>query len=271
MSSQTIKFVYDFLADSFQNRRLLLRLSVRNFLSGTFGSVFGLIWVIAEPLVYVGVLFVFFTKAARFTPSGDAPYLPWLMCAMSVWQFFSSTTNASLRMFQNYSYFLKKWEFNLAILPVVIVISNLFLHFIFMTLLVLVFFSSGVSFSMYWLQSLYYLFSLCILMSGLSWTLGSIFLFFKDLANIWSILLQLGFWVSPIFWDVEKSPMGIGHFLRWNPMNYIIQGYRDSFLYHIGVPQRSDETIVFWSLTVCIWLLGIFFYRKLRPSFGDVV
>jgi lipopolysaccharide transport system permease protein/teichoic acid transport system permease protein len=264
-------FFESFLRDSFKNRLLLWRLAVRQFLSGTFGSTFGITWVLLEPLVYIGVLYVFFTKAARFTPSGTAPYLPWLMCAMSLWQFFSSAINSGLGTFRSHSYFLKKWNFNLSILPIVPLVSNLFLHFIFLGILILVFFATRVQPTLYWLQSLYYLFSLCVFLTGLTWILGSFALFFQDLKSIVSICLQLGFWISPIFWDVQNDPVGMGRVLELNPLSYVMQGYRDSFLYSVGAWTHPRETLIFWGTTAAIWIAGAICYRKLRPSFGDVL
>lgn len=266
-----MRFFIQFLIDVIKNRTLLWQLAVRQFLSGSFGSMLGIVWVIIEPLAYIGVLFFFFTKAIKFTPSGSAPYLPWLMCGMSLWQFFNHALNSLINTFKNNSYFLKKWQFNLAILPVSSLISSLFLHFIFLAILMVVFILSGVEPSLYWLQSFYYLFALASFLLGLGWLVGSLSLFFQDVRNLVSVCLQFGFWLSPIFWDAENAPAGFGKIVALNPLSYVMQGYRDSFLNNTGFWVYPKQGAIFWGLTAVVLFVGSIAYRKMRPHFGDVL
>ena len=162
----------------------------------------------------------------------------------------------------------------MSILPIVKILSLLLVHSFFLLLLVALYLVTGGTFSFYWFQSFYYLFALCILLIGFSWITSSISLFIKDVSNVIGICLQFLFWLSPIFWDFDT--MEAGRKMRWimklNPLNYIMCGYRDSFLAHQAFwSHRLFETIYFWSFTLIVLLLGVFTYKKLRPHFGDVL
>lgn len=266
-----MKSAINFFREILNNKRLIWDLAVRQFLSGTFGSSLGIAWLFIEPLFYVVIMYFFFTKALRFTPSGQAPYLPWLMSSMSVWYFFSSCLTASPNLFKTYSYLIKRWGFNMSILPVVSLLSMIFLHFIFLAILFVVFALHGVSFSIYWFQAAYYLFALCCLLLGLSWTLGSIGLFIQDVKNMTGIILQIGFWISPIFWDIETYPEAYRPYIRLNPLVYIMEGYRNSFLFQRSLFEHWEAALYFWSVTFVMLVIGFYSYKKLRPSFGDVI
>lgn len=260
-----------FYSDLYSKRHLLLELSLRSFKNSYTGSTLGLAWVFIEPLIYMGIMYTFFTRAARYTPATHQPYLPWLMCSMVVWYFFSSAIQSSLHVFSAHSFFLKQWKFNMSILCVVPIVSSLLVHLVFLLILFLVFILSHIPFTMYSLQFLYYLFSLCILLVSASWAIGSICLFFKDMRNLTNVLLQLGFWISPIFWEIESFPKKYHFLIKLNPLFYIMMGYRNSFLYQVPFWKDIHGMIYYWSFTLFCLMLGYRIYSKLRPDFGNVV
>jgi len=59
--------------------------------------------------------------------------------------------------------------------------------------------------------------------------------------------------------------------LKLNPMFYIVQGYRDSFIYKIWFWQRPGMTLYFWAFTLVFWLIGTRLFRKLKIHFADVL
>ena len=259
-----------FVAELFGKRDLILSLSVRNFKSAYFGSLLGVTWVLIEPLVYVFLLWFFFTKALKFQPPEGYPFVPWLMATMVLWNFFSLTLSSSAGTFKNHSFLLKRPEFNMAVLPVVNIITALYIHAIFIAILVVMLLMNDIPFTPYWFQSIYYLFATAILLLGLAWIAASLNLFVKDVGNIIGVALQIGFWISPIFWSLETFPKGYRFLLELNPLTYLMEGYRKSFIY--GQPFWIDVKgfVYFWSVTLVVLLVGVFTYKKLRPHFGDV-
>ena len=59
--------------------------------------------------------------------------------------------------------------------------------------------------------------------------------------------------------------------LSVNPMHYIINGYRDSLIFHRGFWENPGETMTFWVITLVIWILGQVVFRRLSPFFADEV
>ena len=54
-------------------------------------------------------------------------------------------------------------------------------------------------------------------------------------------------------------------------MYYIVDGYRNAFIY--GQPLFCDVklTLWFWVITISLFVIGIVLFRKLRPHFADVL
>lgn len=260
-----------FLADLASKRDLIFSLSVRNFKSAYFGSLFGMTWVIVEPLIYVFLLWFFFTKAIKFQPPEGYPYVPWLMTAMALWNFISLTLASSASTFRSHAFLLKRPEFNMSLLPVVNILTGLYIHGIFLAILVAILLLSGIPFTLYWFQAGYYLLATAILLLGVAWIAASLSLFIKDVTNIIGIIIQIGFWTSPIFWSLNTFPANFRVLLQLNPLSYVMEGYRKSFLY--AQPFWSDPIgfAYFWSFTLIVLLIGVVTYKTLRPHFGDVV
>jgi ABC-type polysaccharide/polyol phosphate export permease len=271
MLSRLFKTITAFIRELYSKRDLIFSLAARDFRSGYFGSLLGIIWVFVEPVIYMFVMWFFFTKAVKFRPSSDHPYVAWLMSSMVLWMFFSSAFVSSVGTFKSYAYLLRRPRFNMSIMPVVSIGSSLIVHGIFILLLIALLLASRVSLTIYWLQSVYYLFSTCILLLGLSWITASLSLFIHDIRNAVGVILQIGFWVSPIFWDLNTYPEKYRFLLRLNPLTYLLEGYRKSFLY--AEPFWSDVkgSLYFWSFSIIVLSIGMITYKKLRPHFGDVI
>ena len=174
-----------------------------------------------------------------------------------------------------YNYLVKKVVFKVEILPVIKLISCLFVHVFFVLIMFFVFLISGKKPEFSWIQIIYYSVCVFILVLGLSYATSAIVIFFRDLTQIINIVLQVGVWLTPIMWIVEASPL-MGHpvimkILKLNPMYYIVTGYRDSMLGHEWFWNHWGWTAYFWIVTVVLFILGSWIFKRLKPHFADVL
>jgi len=109
-----------------------------------------------------------------------------------------------------------------------------------------------------------------VLLLGLAWITSACNLFVKDVSNVISVIIQFGFWLTPIFWTLEMIPQKFHWIIKLNPMYYIVSGYRDSIVSRVGFWER-ENTIYFWIFTLIILFVGINVFRKLKPHFAEVV
>ena len=93
----------------------------------------------------------------------------------------------------------------------------------------------------------------------------------KDVAQVISVILQLGFWVTPIFWSLDMVPKKYHALIQLNPLVYIIKGYRNTFLNHEWFWEDSGSFPYFWGMALFFLITGAIVFKRLRPHFGDVL
>ena len=129
----------------------------------------------------------------------------------------------------------------------------------------------GYSPTIYWLQIIYYLFCTVFLVLGISWLTSSVVVFFRDMGNIVSMVVQFGFWLTPIFWSFKIVPEKYHSIIQYNPVYYIVEGYRDSLIYNTWFWEKTALTLQFWVIALLFFFGGAVVFRKLRPHFADVL
>lgn len=266
-----IRHIGKFIADLYRNRFVIKELSKRDFRNMYIGSTLGVIWTFIQPLTMTLILWIVFAFGFRSQSIDGVPFIIYLLTGLVPWNFFSETLIKNTTVIQEYAFIVKKVQFRVSILSIVKICSALLVYAIFLIILIIFLIMYGMPFSFYWFQSLYYLFAMTVLLLAYSWIFASINVFFKDTAQIIGIAVQIGFWLTPIFWNLNMFPPEFHYLFRINPMFYIIEGYRNSFVNFI--PFWSDwlYAAYFWTGTLLTLLIGIFTFIRLRSHFADVL
>lgn len=262
----------------YQNRKLIGNLAKNDFKTRFAGSYLGIVWAFVQPIVTVLVYWFVFEKGLRANgvdmKSGiSVPYVLWLIAGLVPWFFFSEALNSGTNALVEYSYLVKKVVFKISILPIVKVVSALFVHVFFIVFMLVLYCCYGFRLDLYTLQIVYYSFAMFMLVIALTYATCAIVVFFKDLSQIINIILQVGVWMTPIMWNIDTmdlSPALLTIF-KLNPMYYIVAGYRDSLINKVWFWERPGITMYFWLLTIVIMGLGAVIFKRLKIHFADVL
>lgn len=260
---------FQFFKDLIKDREFLLRLAINDFKTKYSGSLFGILWAFAQPLVTILVFWFVFEMGFKSAPIDDFSYILWFIPAYIPWIFFNDILMSSANCLYEYNYLVKKVKFRVSILPIMKIVSAFFVHIFFVLFIFFIYFLYGYKINIYFFQAFYYTFALIIFSMGLSWAVSALSVFFKDMAQLISMFLQIGFWITPIFWNADKMQPWVAQILKINPIYYIIRGYRDSFVYKIPFWHRINTSIYFWSLTIILFIGGALIFKKLRPHLAD--
>lgn len=268
------------LKDIIANKKLIAKLARNDFKQKFAGSTLGVIWAFVQPVITVLVYWIVFDKALSQGTQGtrdgiNAPFVLWLSAGIVPWFYFSEVLSSGTIVLHEYNYLVKKVVFPINVLPVVKSISSLFVHAFFVLFTLVVYVLYGLSISPYILQAIYYSFAMMVLVTGLIYLTSALCVFFKDMAQLVNIFLQVGIWATPIMWNfdamLEKIPLWLAYVLKLNPMYYITSGYRDSIIGHAGFWTRPMLTAYFWVFTVVVYAVGTHVFKKLQPQFADVL
>lgn len=268
---QKVKDFAQFLKDFYTNRILLLKLAKNDIKSRYAGSFFGVMWAFVQPLITILVFWFVFQVGFKSPPVKHIEFILWFACAYIPWIYFNDTVLSSSNCLYEYGYLVKKIRFRTSTLPIVKVLSATFIHMFFIGFIWFMFLVFGYSFKLIWLQCIYYSVALFCLAVGISWIVSSVSVFFKDFSQIVNIILQIGFWLTPIFWAPESINPKIMMIFKINPIYYITQGYRDSFITGIGFWERGSINIYYWGVVAVIFVVGALTFKRLRPHFADMI
>lgn len=260
----------------YQNRRLIWRLSRNDFKKRYAGSYLGTIWAMVPPIVTVAMYWVVFDRIFGSGPQvtytgGEVPYVLFLTAGLVPWFFFSDAVMGGMTSLMEYNYLVKKVVFKVSILPIVKVTAAMFVHIGFSVVLVLIAAFYGYTPTVYTLQLFYYTFCEYVFILGLSYATCAIVLFFRDLQNLVSIMMQVGMWATPILWNINTLREKYKPFIKLNPMTYIVEGYRSAVYEQQWFWEHFYSSTYFWIVTALLFVVSALIFKKLKPMFADVM
>jgi teichoic acid transport system permease protein len=254
------------------NRSLIWNLSKNDFKTKYAGSYLGITWAFVQPIVTILVYwFVFEFGLKAGSPIHDVPFVVWFVSGLVPWFFFQESLLNATNCMMEYSYLVKKVVFKISILPIVKIISALFVHLVFLGFLFIVAGIYGFYPSQYSIQLIYYSFCIFCLTLAISYATSAMIIFFKDLGQLINIFLQVGMWMTPIMWSYTIVAERFQWIVKLNPMYYIVEGYRDTFINKVWFFQRYFQTVYFWIITLVLFVIGAVIFKKLKPHFADVL
>lgn len=265
------------LLDLWRNRTILWELALYDFKHEYLGTWFGILWAFANPVLTAVILWFVFSHGLRGSDDSQTYFL-WLTAGLFPWQFMATSLRGGTLAIVNHSFLVRKLAFRVEFLPFVKIISASLLHLPFAVALVLLSFVYQAQ-SLQLLQILYYWFAGAVFCLAVTRGTAAITVFVKDFAGAVEVILQLGFLATPIFWKPEMLPETMRGFLIWNPMYYVVSGYRSSIVAQPGNFQDlvlhdtyfvlDVQSLYFWILTLAILAIGSIVFKKLRPIFAD--
>lgn len=253
------------------NMELLFKLSRNDLKSKYAGSFFGIVWSFIQPLITIGVFYFVFQVGFKNPPVENIEFILWISPAYLAWLYFQEALITSSGSLFEYSYLVKKIKFDTFLIPIVKVFSSTYIHCFFIIFMFVLNMLYGYMPKLIWIQIFYYALCLFVLCLALSLVCSAVTVFFKDFSQLISVVLQVGFWATPIFWSAENMSPVVLRILKLNPVYYIIQGYRDTFINNIPFWERVNTTIYFWGFTMIMLLVGYVVFKKLRSHFADVL
>lgn len=272
LTMRYLKELSRFVKHIFQSRTLIFLLTKNDFKKQYLGSYLGLAWAYIQPLMFMFVIWTVFKIGFRVGPtSTGVPFILWLFSGMVPWFFFSDAVRSGGNAITNNAFLVKKVSFRVSILPLVSIGSSFLIHLGLVLFLIVTLVLHGFWPTVYWIQLPFYMGLTILLVMGLAWLTSSIRVFVKDISSIITVLLQMGFWLTPIFWSLDLVPPKYHYLIQLNPAYYIVDGYRDTFISQAWFWEKSTWSLYYFALSLFVLLLGALVFKRLRPHFGDVL
>jgi len=259
------------LSNTLRSGRLFWGMARHDFRVRYAGSYFGTLWGVLQPVATVLIFWFVFQVGFGAKPVDGVPYVLWLAAGLIPWFFFAEAWTGSTHSLVEYGYLVKKMVFHVEWLPALKIISSGFMHFIFTALVFVMLALYGIPLRWTVLQLAYYTPCLILFVWTLSRITSSIQPFFKDQTQLLAIGLQFGMWLTPILWSESVIPDAYRWVFVFNPVYYVISGYRDALLGQAWFWEHGCETLVFWGILLALGGGGRVIFSRLEPHFADVL
>lgn len=245
-------------------RDLLRELVARDMKLRYKGSVIGIAWSLLNPLAQLLV----FTLVFQYIFTLDiGNYTAFVFSGLLVWSWFQSSLFASATAVVDGRSLIKRPGFPAAILPVVIVMSNL-VHFVLaLPVLFLFLWLTGVplrpaALLLPLLIGLQFAFTL-----GLSYFLAAVHVTFRDTQHLAGVFLLLLFYLSPIFYDIDLVPPAYQGVYGLNPVAVLLEGYRQVLLQ--GHVPALEPLLALGMVSAVLLLLGYRIFMRASYTFVE--
>lgn len=229
-------------------------------------SVMGIAWSFVTPLSQLLVLNLVFT---RVVPLGIPEYGSFLFVGLLSWTWFSMALDQATGSIVDHRELVRQPGFPVGLLPVITVATNLVQFLLAMPVLALVMIVADISpgpslVVLPLLIAVQFLFTL-----GLSFFIATFHVTFRDTKHLLSVLLLLGFYLTPIFYPAERAPKRLALMYELNPMAILIESYRDVLLEDRMPP--VVPLLLTSGVSVLLLIVGYRVFRRASDRFVDEI
>lgn len=253
------------LQEAGRYRDLVLNLVSRDLKVRYRESFVGFGWSMLNPLLMTGVFYLVF----HVFLGNPTPMFPvFLLCGILPWNWCSAAVSTGVGSVVSNAHLIKKVYFPRELLPVSIVASNMVHFLLALPVLLLMMAIFGAPFTG-WIALVPLLMAIQMaFLCGVALFLSCLNVFFRDTRPIMDVLLQLWFFLTPVFYRIEDVAGGWASALYLlNPMASIVTAYR-AVLYDGRAP---DASLLAVSTTVSLAVLvaGYAFFARSSHLFGE--
>ncbi|MFB3164815.1 ABC transporter permease [Neobacillus sp. 179-J 1A1 HS] len=267
-----MRFVLQVLNEQLKNVHLIFRLAVYDIKGKYQLHYLGWLWQFLNPAIQVALYwFVFGFGIRKGSPVGDTPFLIWLLVGLIPWFFIGPTMMQGSNSIYSRISLVSKMKFPVSILPSVNLVTNGFNFFVMMIVLTILLFINNINSGIYLLQLPYYLLCLFTFLFATSLLFSTISIIIRDFQMIIQSAMRMMFYLLPIVWKMDNLPTIYINILKLNPVFYLIQGFRNTFLGQGWFFIDIKYTSYFWSLTLLLLFLGSYMHIKFRNKFVDYI
>ena len=234
----------------------LVRTDFKARYHGTFS---GFVWALLKPMS----LFVVLMAVFSFLFASNPIYKLNLIVGLFLWDFFAEGTKSGLISLHARGYLLTKSRVPSWILVVTSVSNALVTLAAFWIVIVLFLTATGhaptlAAFGAFVCYSM----AMLAIVVGFSLAASVLFLRYRDLNQVWEVVLQAGFFIAPIIYPLDILPERYHFYLYIWPPTPIIEFSRSALVAGV-MPTRTGHLYLALDAGLCL-LMGIFIFRWLR-------
>ncbi|MCP4221328.1 MAG: ABC transporter permease [bacterium] len=245
---------------------LIYNLVLRDLKVKYKGSTMGFLWSLLNPLLMLAVYTIAFKYLIKIRQEN---FVVFLFTGMIPWNFLSAGVSMGVGSITDNASLVKKVYFPREVLPLSVVLVNLFHFFLtlFVLLPVLLLFDVTLSFSFLLLPVLIIFQTFFVL--GLTLAVSALNVYYRDAKHLLEVLLQVWFWGTPIIWSLEMIPEKYRLLAHLNPFTPFVTAFRDVILEN-RVPDLLTFAVIS-VLGIAVMVGGTMIFQAKQRRFAEEI
>jgi ABC-type polysaccharide/polyol phosphate export permease len=242
-----------------RDSHLIWQLALKDFKIRYTHSVLGYTWSVLNPLIFSLIYFLVFSVFIRF----DVPNYPgYLLLGVILWNFFSEGSANGVNSLLAHGGIITKVAMPRYVVVVAAVVNALLTFTISLLILAVLLWTTGTPAQAPLIVFPVLLLDLVVLTLGLALLLAPLHVRFRDVGYLWSVAIQIGFWLTPIIYHDTMIPERWHWLLTYNPMARIILYSRQVVIYGewpeiVGLAKTSI-------VAACVLTVGVIAFSRLQ-------
>jgi lipopolysaccharide transport system permease protein len=228
---------------------------------GTWG---GFIWALAKPIT----MFVMLMGVFSYLFASDPAYKLNLIIGLFLWDFFAEGTKSGLGSLDAKRFLLTKARCPSWIIVVTSISNAAITLLVFIIIIIAFLIGAGRAPSpaaLGWF--LVYAFALVLIVIGFALASSALFLRYRDLNQVWDLMIQVGFFVAPVIYPIKILPERFHFYLYlWAPTP-IVEFSRAALVRGTLPTVRGDALLA--TAVAASLLVGVIVFRRLAPRAAE--
>lgn len=230
-------------------------------------TALGAAWAILQPLMNMIIFTLLFNRLAKM-PSDNVPYPLFVLAGLLPWTFFANSVSTASNSLIGNSHLITRVYFPRLIIPLSSILAGVLDFAVTFVLMfaMMAYYHVGPSTQMLLLPALVAVTMLAAL--GVGTGISAITVAYRDFRYVVPFAIQVWMFLSPVVYPLHAVPERWRWLLFLNPMAGIIDAYRSALF---NAPFHWSNLGISFVTATLIFLLGVFYFRRVERGFADII
>ena len=253
-----------------KNLMIIHRLAMNELITKHKDSFLGVVWLWINPTIQIVIYWIVFGSLRNSKPVDGIPFFLWLSVGYILWNYISSVITPASRSIVAKIGIITKMRFTVSIIPAVVILSELYIHLMLLVTVVILLVSFGIPITLYYFQIIYFIFATTMFLYAISIFNSSITTVLRDYQHIVYNVMRALFFFTPVVYQLKTSTGVLGVIMKFNPLSYVVEGYRDAMLFQkVTMISSLNRGLYFWGITITLYVVGSILHVRMRKNLLD--
>jgi ABC-2 type transport system permease protein len=260
-----------------QPLRILLVVAATEYKLKYAGSSLGYVWSVVKPLALFTLLYLVFGRIFKLGNISEY-YAVGLLIGIVLFTFFADATSLGMTSVVANQSLVRRLAFPRAIVPASATVTAAITFGVNAVVVAGFVAWKGITPQLDWVLIPLLLLELYVFVLGVAFILSTLFVFLRDIGQVWELGLQLIFYASPIIYPIGFLPPWARDLAFLNPFTQVLQDIRALVLYP-DVPGNTVTAadvlvggrLIPVAIAIATFVVGLLFLRRHEARFAERV